>query len=157
MLTLSHHCSWDGKTDSIHHHHPEGAVYRNCCLNSSTVAVSKVTSRRWWCIESVFPANAGAGMASRGQRCRLRRQPLRLTFYPPGCRRTRCRHCQPISATVDRAAKVGVSLNMQDRDGERAEKHRVKRIYQDNTSLIRTRVYNHVSKPTAYVGTSKFM
>ena len=42
-------------TDSIHHHHPEGVVYRSFCLNSGTVAVSKVTSRRWWCIESIFP------------------------------------------------------------------------------------------------------
>ena len=42
------------KTDSIHHH-PERLVYRSFCLNSGTVAVSKVTSRRWWCIESLFP------------------------------------------------------------------------------------------------------
>ena len=45
------------KTGSIHHHrHPEGVVYRSCCINSSTFAASKVTSRRWWCIEYVFPA-----------------------------------------------------------------------------------------------------
>ena len=25
------------------------------CLNSSTVAVSEIASRRWWCIESLFP------------------------------------------------------------------------------------------------------
>ena len=43
------------KTDSIHHHHSEGVVHRSCCLNSSTFAVSKVTSRRWWCTESLFP------------------------------------------------------------------------------------------------------
>ena len=43
------------KTESIHHHHPEGVVYRSVCLNSGTVAVSNITSRRWWCIESVFP------------------------------------------------------------------------------------------------------
>ena len=44
------------KTDSIHHHHhPEGVVYRNCCLNSSTFVVSETVSRRWWCIESLFP------------------------------------------------------------------------------------------------------
>ena len=47
------------KTDSIHHHHhhhhPEGVVYRGFCLNSSTAAVSKIVSRRWWCIESLFP------------------------------------------------------------------------------------------------------
>ena len=43
------------KTDSIHHHHPEGVVYRGFCLNSSTVAVSKFPFRWWWCIESVFP------------------------------------------------------------------------------------------------------
>ena len=42
------------KTDSIHHH-PEGMVYRSFCLNSGTVAISKITSRRWWCIESLFP------------------------------------------------------------------------------------------------------
>ena len=34
---------------------PHGLVYRSFCLNSSTLAVSKVTSRRWWCIESLFP------------------------------------------------------------------------------------------------------
>ena len=43
------------KTDSIHHHHPEGVVYRGFCLNSGTVAVSKFPFRWWWCIESVFP------------------------------------------------------------------------------------------------------
>ena len=43
------------KTDSIHHHYPEGVVYRSSCLNSSTVAVSEIPSRRWWCIESLFP------------------------------------------------------------------------------------------------------
>ena len=44
------------KTDSIHPHHPEGVVYGSFfCLNSGTVAVSKVPSRRWWCIESLFP------------------------------------------------------------------------------------------------------
>ena len=42
------------KTDSINHHHPEGVVYRSLCLNYSTLAVRKVTSRRWWCIESLF-------------------------------------------------------------------------------------------------------
>ena len=58
----------DRKTDSIHHHHhlhhhhhhhPEGVVYRSFCLNSGTLAVPKVTSRRWWwCIESLFPGAA---------------------------------------------------------------------------------------------------
>ena len=45
------------KTDSIHHHHhhPEVVMYRSFGLNSNTFAVSKVTSRRWWCIESLFP------------------------------------------------------------------------------------------------------
>ena len=48
------------RTDSIHHNHhhhhnPEGVVYRNFCLNSATVAVSEITSRRWWCIESLSP------------------------------------------------------------------------------------------------------
>ena len=44
------------KTDSRHHHHPEGVVYRGFCLNSGTVAVSKFPFRWWWwCIESVFP------------------------------------------------------------------------------------------------------
>ena len=38
-----------------HHHHPEGVVYRSFCLNSSTVAVSEIASRRLWCIESLFP------------------------------------------------------------------------------------------------------
>ena len=32
-----------------------GAVYRGVCLNSSAVAVSETASRRWWCIESLFP------------------------------------------------------------------------------------------------------
>ena len=44
------------KTESIHHfhhhHHPEGVVYRISCLNSGTAAVSKITSRRWCCMES---------------------------------------------------------------------------------------------------------
>ena len=39
------------KTDSIHRRHhrhqPEGVLYRSSCLNSSTFAISKVTSRRW--------------------------------------------------------------------------------------------------------------
>ena len=47
------------KADSIHHHHhhhhPEGVVYRSFCLNSSTSAVSEIVSRRWWCIEYLFP------------------------------------------------------------------------------------------------------
>ena len=34
---------------------PPRVVYRGFCLNSVAVAVSKVTSRRWWCIESLFP------------------------------------------------------------------------------------------------------
>ena len=64
------------KTDSIHHHHhqhhqhhqhhhhPEGVVYRGFCLNSSTIAVSKGTSRRrWWCIESFFPFSESSEQA----------------------------------------------------------------------------------------------
>ena len=44
------------KTESIHYHrHPEGVVYGSFCLNSGTVAVSKLISRRWWCIEYMFP------------------------------------------------------------------------------------------------------
>ena len=43
------------KTDSIRHHHPEGVVYRSCCFNSSTVAVSEIVSRRRWCTGSLFP------------------------------------------------------------------------------------------------------
>ena len=43
------------KTDSMHHHHPEGVAYRSFCLHSGTVAVSETASRRWWCIESLFP------------------------------------------------------------------------------------------------------
>ena len=44
------------KSESIHHHHhPEGVLHRDFCLNSGTVAVSTITSRRWSCIESVFP------------------------------------------------------------------------------------------------------
>ena len=38
-----------------HHHHSEGVVYRSFCLNSSTLAVSETASRRWWCIEPLFP------------------------------------------------------------------------------------------------------
>ena len=30
-------------------------VYRGFRLNSGTVAVSKIISKRWWCIESLFP------------------------------------------------------------------------------------------------------
>ena len=37
-------------------HHPEGVVCTSCRLNSSTVAVSETASRRWWCIESLFPS-----------------------------------------------------------------------------------------------------
>ena len=52
-------CAIVRKSDFIHHH-PGGVVYGSFCLNSSTVAVSKITSRRWWCIEwwcieSLFP------------------------------------------------------------------------------------------------------
>ena len=44
------------KNDLIHHRiHPEGVVYRSLCLNSSTFAVSEIASRRWWCIEPLFP------------------------------------------------------------------------------------------------------
>ena len=39
-----------------HHHHPEGVVYRNFCLNSSTFVASEIASMTWWwCIESLFP------------------------------------------------------------------------------------------------------
>ena len=47
------------KTDSMHHHHPEGVVYRSLCLKSSTVAVSEMASMRLWCIESLFPDTYG--------------------------------------------------------------------------------------------------
>ena len=30
-------------------------MYRSCCLYSSSAAVSEITSRRWWCIESPLP------------------------------------------------------------------------------------------------------
>ena len=43
------------KSEFTHHHHPVGAVYRSVRLNSSTCAVSESASRRWWCIESLFP------------------------------------------------------------------------------------------------------
>ena len=39
----------------IHHDHPEGAVYRSFCLNSSTSAVSEIASRRWWRVEHMVP------------------------------------------------------------------------------------------------------
>ena len=38
-----------------HHHHLEGVVCKSFCLNSGTSAVSEVASRRWWCIEPLFP------------------------------------------------------------------------------------------------------
>ena len=38
-----------------YHRHPEGLLYRSLCLKSSTFAVSETASRRWWCIESLFP------------------------------------------------------------------------------------------------------
>ena len=76
------------KSDSIHHHHTEGVVYRGFCLNSGTVAVSKVSSRRWWCMESVFPTqappaaevptstpSASSSSSSSRARCRSRRSP----------------------------------------------------------------------------------
>ena len=43
------------KNDFMHNHHREGVVHRSSCLNSSTFAVSEIASRRWWCIESLFP------------------------------------------------------------------------------------------------------
>ena len=45
----------DRKTDSTHHRHPEGVVYRSFCLSSATFAVAQVHSRRGWCVESLFP------------------------------------------------------------------------------------------------------
>ena len=72
------------KSDSIHRQHPEGLVYRSCCLDSSTFvyacvniyiyiyiymcvyiyiyAASEIVSRRWWCIESLFPLNPHLGL-----------------------------------------------------------------------------------------------
>ena len=38
-----------------HHHHREGAVYTSFCLGSSSFAATEIASRRWWCIESLFP------------------------------------------------------------------------------------------------------
>ena len=38
-----------------HHHHPEGVACRSFCLNSNTFAVSEMVSRRWLCVESLFP------------------------------------------------------------------------------------------------------
>ena len=49
-------------------------IYRQFCLNSGTVAVSKGTSRRWWCIESLFPACRAAQGGSA-----LSRRPLLQT------------------------------------------------------------------------------
>ena len=50
------------KSDFIHHHdHPKGVVYRGLCLKPSAVAVSKVPSRRWWCIKS-FPRSGNFTM-----------------------------------------------------------------------------------------------
>ena len=40
-----------------------GVVYRGFCLNSGIVAVSNVTSRRWWCIESLFPGPELTGIS----------------------------------------------------------------------------------------------
>ena len=46
------------KTEPIHQHHQhhqEGVVCRSVRLNSGTVAVSNITSRRWSCIEFLSP------------------------------------------------------------------------------------------------------
>ena len=71
------------KTVSIHHHHPEGVVYRSCCFNSVSVAVSKVPSRRWCCIDlsshDSFGLREGGeletlGLRTAGRRSRSRRR-----------------------------------------------------------------------------------
>ena len=59
------------KPDSIHHyaegvfssqfsHTTTTTTTQNLidCLNSRTFAVSEIASRRWWCIESLFPGNS---------------------------------------------------------------------------------------------------
>ena len=48
-----------------------GGVYRSVCLNSGTFAVSETASRRWWCIESLFPLTACA-LRGKWQRFALR-------------------------------------------------------------------------------------
>ena len=40
-----------------------GVVYRGVCFDSSTVAVSEIASRRWWCIESLFPGSPLRGLS----------------------------------------------------------------------------------------------
>ena len=55
------------KSDFVHHHHhPEGLVYRGFCFNSSTSAVSKVTSRMWRSVESLFPGSLALARAADG-------------------------------------------------------------------------------------------
>ena len=61
---------------------------RGFCLNSSSVAVSKITSRRWSCIESLFPGPASRRTPSRGQprSCAARgarAPPSRQRGHPP--------------------------------------------------------------------------
>ena len=53
--SIHHHHHHHHNHNHHHHHHQEGVVYRSFCLSSSAFAVSKVTSRRWWCVESLFP------------------------------------------------------------------------------------------------------
>ena len=46
---------------------PPRGGYRGFCLNSSTSAVSKVTSRRWWCIERISPPSKRSQVVDAGK------------------------------------------------------------------------------------------
>ena len=74
------------KTEFIHHHSPEGVVYRSFCLSSGTFADSETASRRWWCIESLFPSctayrqSSAASEAGTSRKTLLELSPERRTW-----------------------------------------------------------------------------
>ena len=51
---------------------PRGVVNRGLCLNSGTVSASKITSRRWWCIESLLPSSSNSDVTRKGKRATAR-------------------------------------------------------------------------------------
>ena len=84
------------KTDSLHHHHhhhhhSDGVVYRIVCLNSSTVAVSEIVSRRWWCTEFVFPSRYTRAT----HRCTCRGAPCANSVLQLLCKALECCLTQP--------------------------------------------------------------
>ena len=44
-----------------------GVVYRGFCLNSGAVSASTIASRRWWCIEYLFPSLGSASERSKSK------------------------------------------------------------------------------------------